>query len=191
MIRRLISSRPFILFALFVVGVPVWLNQSTRAPLETRDAGPGRVPDYLMENMSAVQMGSDGIARQMLFAKRVVHYSDDDSADLEDPYFVETQPGKPPIQAKSDQAKVANHNKDIYLMGNVMLIRNGNKGRDETTLSTSLLHLIPGDDIAKTDKPVVITESNAIIKAVGVEMNSRTGITKLVSKVKVVHEQSR
>ncbi|HVI77789.1 MAG TPA: LPS export ABC transporter periplasmic protein LptC, partial [Candidatus Acidoferrum sp.] len=92
MISRLISSLPFILFVLFVVGVPLWLGQPSRAPMETRNAGLGRVPDYLMENMSAVQMGNDGVARQMLFAKRVVHYPDDDSADLEEPHFIETQP---------------------------------------------------------------------------------------------------
>lgn len=191
MISRLISSLPFVLFALFVVGVPLWLAQSPKVSSQVREAEPGRVPDYLMENITAVQMGDDGAARQMLFAKRVVHYADDDSVDLEEPYFVETQPGKPAVQAKSDQAKIVNQNKDIYLKGDVVLIRNGNKSRDETTLSTSLLHLIPSDDIAKTDKPVVIRESNAVIKAVGMEMNNRTGVTKLVSQVKVLHAKSR
>ena len=191
MISRFISSLPIILFVLFVVGVPFWLSQSPRVPSETRETVPTRVPDYVMENMTAVQMGDGGAARQMLFAKRAIHYADDDSVYLEEPYFVETQPGKPAVQAKSDQAEIVNENKDIYLKGDVMLIRNGNKSRDETTLSTSLLHLIPGDDIAKTDKPVVIRESNAVIKAIGMEMNSRTGVTKLASQVKVVHGKSR
>jgi len=191
MISRLISSLPVVLFALFVVGVPFWLSQSSRAPATTQEAGQGRVPDYMMENISAVQMGNDGAARQMLLAKRIVHYPDDDSTDLDEPYFIETQPGKPTVQVKSDQAKVSNDNKDVYLMGSVMLIRNAGKGRSETTLATSLLHLIPDDDIAKTDKPVVITEANAVIKAVGMEMNNRTNTTQLLSQVKVVHEKSR
>lgn len=191
MIGRLVSSLPFVLFTLFVVGVPLWLGKAPKAPSATQEAGLGRVPDYLMENMSAVQMGEDGVARQMLFAKKVVHYADDGSADLEEPYFVETQPGKPAVQARSDQAKIVNQNRDIYMEGDVTLIRNGSKSRGETTLSTSLLHLIPIDNIAKTDKSVVIKESNAVIKAVGMEMNNRTGVTTLVSKVKVVHEKSR
>lgn len=191
MISRFISWLPFILFAFFVVGVPLWLGQSPRTPSETRGTVPARVPDYLMENMTAVQMGDDGVARQMLFAKRAIHYADDDSVYLEEPYLVETQPGKPPVQAKSDQAEIMNNNRDIYMKGEVMLIRNGNRNGGETTLSTSLLHLIPADDIVKTNKPVVIRESNAVIKAIGMEMNNRTGVTKLVSQVKVVHGKSR
>jgi len=53
------------------------------------------------------------------------------------------------------------------------------------------LHVIPDDDIARTDKAVVITETNAVIKAVGMEMSSRTGITQLLSQVKVVHGKRR
>jgi lipopolysaccharide export system protein LptC len=72
-----------------------------------------------------------------------------------------------------------------------MLLRNAGKGRGETTLATSLLHLIPNDDIARTDKPVVITEKNAVIKAVGMEMNNRTNVIQLWSQVKVLHTKTR
>jgi lipopolysaccharide export system protein LptC len=72
-----------------------------------------------------------------------------------------------------------------------MVVRNGGKGRGETTMTTSLLHLVPDKDIAKTDKPVVITEKNVVINAVGMEMNSRTQTTQLLSKVKAVQKQGR
>jgi lipopolysaccharide export system protein LptC len=142
------------------------------------------------ENFSAVEMGEDGTTRHMLLAKKLVHYADDDTTDLEQPYFVETQPGKPAVQIKSDRAKISGNNENIYLTGNVMLFRNAGKGRGETALTTSSLHLIPNDDIAKTDKPVVITEKNAVIKAVGMEMNNRTNITQLWSQVKVLHKKT-
>lgn len=80
---------------------------------------------------------------------------------------------------------------DIYLMGNVKVLRNAGKGRGETTMTTSLLHLIPDDDMAKTDKPVVISETNATMKAVGMEMNNRTNVTRLLSQVRVVHDKQR
>ncbi|HEY6043957.1 MAG TPA: LPS export ABC transporter periplasmic protein LptC, partial [Nitrosospira sp.] len=99
--------------------------------------------------------------------------------------------GKPAVQIKSDQAKIPGNNENIYLTGNVMLLRNAGKGRGETTLATSLLHLIPNDDIARTDKPVVITEKNAVIKAIGMEMNNRTNVIQLWSQVKVLHTKTR
>ena len=80
---------------------------------------------------------------------------------------------------------------DIYLSGNVVILRNAGKGRGETTLRTSLLHLVPEQDIARTAKPVEIIETNAIIRAVGMEMNNRTGSTQLLSQVRVVHDKKR
>jgi lipopolysaccharide export system protein LptC len=58
-------------------------------------------------------------------------------------------------------------------------------------MTTSLLHLIPDDDIARTDKPVVITEKKSVINAVGMEMNSRTNIIQLFSRVRVIHDNAR
>lgn len=191
MINRLISALPVVLPALLVLTVPFWLNQSLRTPSPSQEGSPSRLPDYVVENFSAVEMDNDGVARHMLLAKRLVHYPDDDTTDLEQPYFIETEPGKPAVQIKSDQAKIPGNNENIYLTGNVMLLRNAGKGRGETTLATSLLHLIPNDDIARTDKPVVITEKNAVIKAVGMEMNNRTNVIQLWSQVKVLHTKTR
>jgi lipopolysaccharide export system protein LptC len=95
------------------------------------------------------------------------------------------------MQVKADEAKMTSNGEDIYLSGNVTVVRNAGKGRAETTMATSLLHVIPDDDIARTDKPVVITETNAVIKAVGMEMSNRTGVTQLLSQVKVVHGKRR
>jgi len=191
MINRLISALPVVLHALLVLTVPFWLSQSLRTPSPSQEGGLGRLPDYVVENFSAVEMDNNGVARHMLLAKRLVHYPDDDTTDLEQPYFIETEPGKPAVQIKSDQAKIPGNNENIYLTGNVMLLRNAGKGRGETTLATSLLHLIPNDDIARTDKPVVITEKNAVIKAVGMEMNNRTNVIQLWSQVKVLHTKTR
>ena len=191
MISRRISALPLVLLALLVLTVPFWLNRSLRTPSLSQEGDLGRIPDYVAENFSAVEMDNDGVARHMLLAKRLVHYPDDDTTELEQPYFIETEPGKPAVQIKSDQAKISGNNENIYLTGNVMLLRNAGKGRGETTLTTSLLHLIPNDDIAKTDKPVVITEKNSVINAVGMEMNNRTSVTQLWSQVRVLHNKTR
>jgi lipopolysaccharide export system protein LptC len=191
MINRLIRAVPVVLLVLLVLAAPFWLNQSLPTPSPSQESGLGRLPDYVAENFSAVEMGNDGVVRRMLLAKTLVHYPDDDMTDLEQPYFIETQPGKPAVQVKSDEAKISGNNENIYLTGNVMLLRNAGKGRGETTLTTSSLHLMPNEDIAKTDKPVVITERNAVIKGIGMEMNNRTSVTQLWSQVRVLHKKTR
>ncbi|MBA4143391.1 MAG: LPS export ABC transporter periplasmic protein LptC [Nitrosospira sp.] len=190
MIGRL--SFPFLLvmFAL-LVALPLWLGQSPYAPSLGENGTSGRIPDYVVENFSALRMDDDGVARRTLLGKRLVHYPDDESMDLEQPRLINTEPGKPPMQVKADQAKMSANGEDIYLSGNVTVVRNAGRGRGETTMATSFLHVRPDDDIARTDQPVVITETNSVIKAVGMEMSNRTGITQLLSQVRVVNDKAR
>ena len=186
---QLLSRLPLILLA-SLLALPFWLNESARAPASSQNEG-AHLADYMIEDFSIVRMSNDGIARHLLFAKSMVHFPDDDSIDMENPRFVDISPGKPAMQVNAEHAKMPGNGEDVYLTGNVMVLRNGGKGRGETTMTTSLLHLVPDKDIAKTDKPVVITETNTVINSVGMEMNNRTQITQLLSQVKVVQKQGR
>ena len=191
MISRLLSGFPLFLLAL-LAALLFWVNQSARAPSPVQDEDSRRAaPDYMIENFSAVRMGRDGVSRHLLSAKRMLHYPDDDTTDLEQPRFINTEPGKPAMQVDADQAKMSANGEDIYLTGNVRVLRSAGKGRGETAMTTSFLHLLPDDGIAKTDRPVVITEANAVIKAVGMEVSNRTQVTRLLSQVRVVHAKAR
>jgi lipopolysaccharide export system protein LptC len=185
----LLSRLPLILLA-SLLALPFWLSESARPPSSSQNEGM-HLPDYMIEDFSIVRMSSDGLAQHQLFAKSMMHFPDDNTITMENPRFVDMGSDKPPMQVNADHAKMSSNGDDVYLTGNVMVVRNGGKGRGETTMTTSLLHLIPDKDIAKTDKPVVITEKNAVINAVGMEMNSRTQTTQLLSKVKLVQKQGR
>ncbi len=43
-------------------------------------------------------------------------------------------------------------------------------------------------DIAKTDQPVTITDANTIVKSIGLELNNKTQILKLESRVRGTYE---
>jgi len=49
---------------------------------------------------------------------------------------------------------------------------------------TDSLHLVPDQEIVKTDRPVTITKMNTIVNSVGMQLNNKTGIIELHSKVK-------
>jgi lipopolysaccharide export system protein LptC len=186
---QLLSRLPLVFLAT-LLALPFWLSESARGPVSSQNEGT-HLPDYMIEDFSIVRMSSDGLVQHQLFAKSMMHFPDDNSIIMENPRFVDIGSDKPAMQVNADHAKMSSKGEDVYLTGNVMVLRNGGKGREETTMTTSLLHLVPDKDIAKTDKPVVITEKNAVINAVGMEMNSRTQTTQLLSKVKVVQKQGR
>lgn len=192
MTGRLLSGFPLLLAILLASSVLFWLNHSAQAPSPVQDEGSRRAaPDYVIENFSAVRMDRDGVMRHLLSARKMLHYPDDDITDLEQPRFINTEPGKPAMQVDADEAKMTANGEDIYLTGNVRILRSASKGRGETAMTTSFLHLLPDDGIAKTDRPVVITEANAVIKAVGMEVSNRTQVTRLLSQVRVVHAKAR
>ena len=91
MINRLLSSVPAIILVL-LAALPFWLSQSRRAPSPSQTVELSSTPDYRVENFSAIRMDEDGVGRHMLLAKKMVHYPDDDSTDLEQPRLINTDP---------------------------------------------------------------------------------------------------
>src|SRR5688572_30586731 len=140
MIGRLLSGFPLLL-ATLLAAVLLWLNQSARAPSPIQDGSSHRAaPDYMIENFSAIRVDRDGVTRHLLSAKKMLHYPDDDTTDLEYPHFINTEPGKPVMQVDADQAKMTANGEDIYLSGNVRILRSAGKGRGETAMTTTFLH---------------------------------------------------
>lgn len=211
MIKQLparLAGLPRLPLALLVLlaAATFWLNQVVQPPVTVEDSGSRRDPDYMLEGLSVIRMDHDGVARYTLFAKKMLHYPSNDStppvppvspaspvvAPIPTAVQPKTNPEKLPVQIKADQVELYGSNDDVYLSGNVTLLRDVNKvSNKKITMVTSSLHVVPDDDIARTDKVVTITEGNTTINAVGMELDNRANVTRLLSQVKVVHDKKR
>jgi len=75
-------------------------------------------------------------------------------------------------------------------MDNVKVVRQAFEGRGEMTVLTEYLHVIPDDDLAITDRPVVITQApKTVIYGTGMIFNKKARTLKLLSKVRVHYER--
>jgi lipopolysaccharide export system protein LptC len=208
MIKQLparLAGLPRLPLALLVLlaAATFWLNQVVQPPATVEDSGSRHDPDYMLEGLSVTRTDHDGVARYKLFAKKMLHYPSNDStppvspaspvvAPIPTAVQPKTNPEKLPVQIKADQVELYGSNDDVYLSGNVTLLRDVNKGSNKKiTMVTSSLHVVPDDDIARTDKVVTITEGNTTINAVGMELDNRANVTRLLSQVKVVHDKKR
>jgi lipopolysaccharide export system protein LptC len=63
--------------------------------------------------------------------------------------------------------------------------------KSELVVRTDYLHILPDDNIARTDQPVTITDANIVVNAIGLELNSETRILKLHSRVRGTYEQNK
>lgn len=181
--ERLAAWFPLLLL-LMLAGLTYWLNHAAQPHSGPGEARVRHDPDYIIENFSATRTGENGAPRYVLSARKMLHYPDDDSTHLDLPRFVHTEPDKPPLRINASRGVLSSNGENAFFMGDVRVVREANASQSEVVVSTTFLHLIPDQDIAKTDRPVTITDANTIINAIGLELNNETRIIKLLSQVK-------
>lgn len=185
--EKLISGSPLILLAL-LAALTFWLDRKVQPPTHSPDGKSRHDPDFIMEGFSAVQMNPDGTRRYSLSARRLVHFPDDNSTDLEEPRLAYYDYERAPVTVRSRTAKATTGGDNVYFYDDVQVVRAAYDENPQLGLFTSYLHVIPDRDFAQTDKPVRIVEGNSTANAVGLEFDNRTRRFRLLSEVKANYE---
>ncbi len=180
-----------LLMLLLLAALTWWLDSKVQPLTPKRDGSSRHDPDYIVENFTATRMNKDGTPRYILSAKKMVHYPDDDTTHLESPVFRHIDGGKPEINITANTGLLTSGSEDAYFTGNVKVVREARDNDPELRAFTSFLHIIPDQDLAKTDKPVTLTDPHSIVTAVGLELNSDTRVLKLLSNVKGHYDNPR
>jgi lipopolysaccharide export system protein LptC len=188
--QRLTAWFPVVLLAA-VAAVTVWLDRQVQPPERARDGKARHDPDYIVENFSATRIGPDGIPRYALSAHRMMHYPDDDTTYLDAPKLVSFNQSNTKVTVTSKYATLSSNGENVYLSDDVHVVRPAYADNSELTMQTSWLHVIPDDNVAKTDKPVQIADANTLITSVGLEFNNETRILKLLSNVRGRYEKPK
>jgi lipopolysaccharide export system protein LptC len=180
---RLIAWSPLVLVAL-LAALTFWLDRRVQPMAGGGDPSARHDPDFMIEGFSALKMNPDGTRRYALQAKRLVHYPDDNSSQLENPYLTYFDYERAPVSVRSETAELARGGDEVFFRGNVQVIRAAYAENQELGLFTSYLHVIPDRDFADTDKPVRIVDGNSTVNSVGLEFDNSTRQIRLLSQVK-------
>lgn len=105
-----------------LAGASWWL---LRGQAPTTPAAPGlrHEPDYTVENFTATVMNENGHKKYRLTAARLVHYPDDDTSHLTQPYLIQYPLQGALTQTKADSAVVPTGAREILMRGNVRVTR--------------------------------------------------------------------
>jgi lipopolysaccharide export system protein LptC len=180
---KLITWSPLILLALLAT-LSFWLDHKVQPQSRLPDGSTRHDPDFFVEGFSAVKMNPDGTRRYALSARRMVHFPDDNSTQLELPRLVYFDYARAPVSVRSETAQVAKGGDDVYFVGDVQVVRSAYATNAELGVFTSFLHVMPDKDLAETDKPARMVEGNSTATSVGLEFNNRTREIKMLSEVK-------
>jgi lipopolysaccharide export system protein LptC len=187
---RLIAWFPLLLLAA-IAALTIWLDRAVQPAPAARPASTRHDPDYMVDGLAAMRMAADGSVKHTLAARRMRHYPDDDTTDLDAPHFVTYAATRAPVTITAKRALVSSEGENIHFHDDVRVTRAALPGKSELVVETSYLHVIPDDSIARTDQPVTVTDAHTTVRAVGLELNSEIRVLKLLSRVKGTYHEPR
>lgn len=167
-----------------------WINKSVQSPKPKLDGSSRHDPDYIMSNFVTTQTDINGALRYKLAAVEMKHFPDDDSTSLQRPRYTQFAAGKPYTQVEGLRGLVSSDGEKVELFDNVKVTRQAFADKGEMTVDTDYLNILPDEDIARTDSPVVIRQApKTVIYATGMiyEKNQRT--LTLLHKVRAHYER--
>lgn len=167
-----------------LAGLTFWLDRVVRPVATGPDPVTRHDPDYIVDKLVALRMAASGTVKHTLYADKMIHYPDDDTTQLIMPRFVSHDATASPVTVSAKDGLVSSEGENIYFRNNVRVTRAAFADKSEMVMETSYLHVIPDQNIARTDQPVTITDANTVVHAVGLELNNETQVLKLLSRVK-------
>jgi lipopolysaccharide export system protein LptC len=190
MIQRLTAWFPVLLLGA-VAATTLWLDRHVQPPEIASNGKSRHDPDYIAENFTVTRVGPDGVVRYRMKARRMQHYPDDDTTDLEAPNVINFRDGGITMTATSKTAKLSSNGDHVYLQDDVRLTRSAYQNHSELVMLTTWLHVVPDDGTAQTDKPVRIQDVTTLITSDGLEFDNKTRILKLLSNVRGRYEKAK
>lgn len=184
---KLTAWFPLLLLSV-LAALTFWLDRAVQPNASARNGSARHDPDYIVDKVTATRMAPDGNVKHTLTAEKLIHFPDDDSTHLQMPKFTSMVSPKAPTTITSREALVSKDGDNVYFKDNVRVVRAAYADKSELVMETSYLHVIPDLNIAKTDKPVTITDANTIVNSIGLELNNETRILKLESRVRGTYE---
>lgn len=97
-----------------------WMTRTVDVPEKVFDGKMRHDPDYTIENFNVTVMNELGRRRYTLSATLLVHYGDDRSSDLTQPYLIQYREGQPPVYTRADKGWMPKDDNQILMSGNVI-----------------------------------------------------------------------
>jgi lipopolysaccharide export system protein LptC len=141
-------------------------------------------PDAFMENIVATVMNKLGKPSLKVETTKMIHYADGDTAVLYSPRVTVFRQSPQPWHISASYAKTKQGISEIQFWNNVIINHPADTDNPLTIMRTSALSIFPNQQVAKTNEPVVVTQPDATVHAVGMLANWDEGTVKLLSQAR-------
>lgn len=176
------------LLLMVAIGLSSWslLSSHGKQPVEMNPLK----PDAFMEDVVATTFNKQGKPSLMLVTPKMIHYPNHDMTKILLPKVTIYRQSPNPWLINSNYATASQGINQILFQDHVVIFHPADKDDPTTTMKTSALTVFPNKQIAETDQPVVITQPNTTIQAIGMLADLNIGIVKLLSQAKGIYVPS-
>jgi len=128
-------------------------------------------PDYIITDGALSALNEMGRTKYRVLGKKVTHYDDDASIDIEVPRMRLFQPDKAPITVKADTGHLDGDLTILDLIGNASIFRpaqaaSASEPASARMLATSSYYkVLINDDIIETDKPITLEQGMSVMQS--------------------------
>jgi lipopolysaccharide export system protein LptC len=129
-------------------------------------------------------MNKQGTPSLKVEAPNMTHYPDEDVTYINYPHVTVYRQSPQPWYINSNYAEATNGTEKIVFTDNVVIHHPTDIQNPDTTMETSSLTVFPDQKQAETDKPVVITQPDTVIHAIGMTADLNDGTVKLLSQAR-------
>jgi lipopolysaccharide export system protein LptC len=178
----------FSLLAAAVLAVATWLLQAT---WRRQEAGPpqAHTPDYYATGLQVTAMDERGKPRHRLKARKMRHYDDTDTTELETPDLVIYDPERPPWEVMAESGWISPDGEEVLLRGEVVITRPEGPKAQALRIVTRDLRVYPDKDYAETDEHVEMFSRDHWMESVGARVWFEEPVRiKFLSQVRGRHE---
>ncbi len=135
-------------------------------------------PDYWVENFNFVKMLPSGQNDYRIVGTKLVHYPNDDHADVTLPVMSNLDPSRLPMTSRSERGVIKNiadqDKNEVHLYEKVVVNRPKTEQSDHLQLDTEYLLAYPNKHTMETDLPVKIISGDTTTTGVGMKANNET-----------------
>ena len=169
--RTSLRLMPLILMGTLTL-VTFWLVKKS-APVEKSAIERVRLhePDYIISNGALSALNESGDTKYRVLGKKVIHYDDDASIDIETPRMRLFPPEKSPVTVKADKGHLDGDLTILDLIDNAEIFRPqqtasaSEPARPRMLARSSYFQVLINDDIIKTNKPITLEQGVSVMKS--------------------------
>ena len=189
MIQLTQFPRPVLATSLMVIAIVGWLATGSQPGQQNKSSEKSHIANYFVRDMDTVSMGFDGKPERQVETVRMTEFYDDETTEMETPFFTFYRSDTPPWKLHSEQGWLSADGELALLSGRVTMTRAATADSPAIKMVTSDVRIQPGNNYMETDNHVTITSANDSVNADGMQAwLDDPGRIKFLSNVRASYE---